>query len=142
VTGPAGSSAVGKCINGAVWGRAEIDGASASTSDFTTAGVNAGTQFVCDSATYGSNVLVKKLGTGFYGVVFGDTNVSGTIGIGTASVPLSQVTPNNLNADVFASSQGPYQCATSPPPFVTCYDVILRDSSNTYVDGSFTITLG
>ena len=139
-TGPAGSTAAGKCVDGAIWGRAEIDGGSASTSGFTTAGVGSFTKFVCDSATFGSNVLVEKLSTGFYDVVFGDTNVSGTIGIGTGNGPLAQVTAKG--AGDFISAQGPFQCAFSPPPFVTCWQVALRDSSNSPVDGAFTITVG
>jgi hypothetical protein len=127
-------------VDGAIWGRAEIDGGSASTSGFTTAGVTSFTKFVCDSATHGSNVLVQKLSTGFYDVVFGDTNVSGTIGIGSGNGPLAQVTAED--AGDFISAQGPFQCAFSPPPFVTCWQVSLHDSSNSSVDGSFTITVG
>jgi hypothetical protein len=129
-----------QCQTGAVMGRAEINGATASATDWTTAGVNAFTRFVCDSAFYGSNVLVKRITTGRFQVVFGDTNRSGTIGLGTGNGPLPQATSEVDGYTVAAS--GPFQCAITVPPYVICFDVYMRDSSNNPVNGSFTITIG
>lgn len=122
-------------------GRAEIDGASASTFDWTTAGVDADTRFVCDPATNGYNVLVKKVALGQYQVVFGDTVIGITQGFGSVSGPLAQLTSKVAGEAVTGS--GPFQCAPgSPTTFVTCFAVATRDASNMPVDGSFTITIG
>lgn len=129
-----------RCQNGAVWGRAEINGANASTSDWTSAGVNATTQFVCDPTTYGSNVLVKRVSTGRFDVVFGDTVNGNMVGLGTGAGPLAQATSETDGNTVAAN--GPWQCSFSPPPYVSCWEVYLRDSAGNLTNaGTFTITL-
>jgi hypothetical protein len=130
------------CQNGAIMGRAEIGGASASTSNWTTTGVTSNTKFVCDPAIHGANVLVERTATGTFEVVFGDTVIGNTLGLGTGDGPLAQVTSKVAGETVAAS--GPFQCAPgSPPPvFVTCFIVTMRDSANAAVNGNFTITIG
>jgi hypothetical protein len=130
------------CQDGAVWGRAEVDGASASTTTWNTSGVNSFTQFVCDSAYYGANVLVEQVSTGYFEVVFGDTLENDTKGLGSGDGPLAQVS-SWTTGDV-ASVTGPWQCAAgSPPPFyVICYIVNMENLSGSSVNGSFAITLG
>lgn len=132
-----------QCQNGAVMGRAEVNGATASTVNWTTAGVNANTEFICNSATYGSQVLVKQVSTGRFDVVFGDTVNGNTMGLGTGNGPLAQATSETPGNSVAAN--GPWQCAPGNPPpvYVTCFDVYMRDSANNPTNtGSFTITIG
>jgi hypothetical protein len=129
------------CHNGGVWGHAKIDGTAASTSDYTTAGVDATSQFVCNPSFYGSNVLVKHISMGRWGVVFGDTNNSGIIGIGSVSGPLAQVTSQD-QGKIVSTNGTTYQCAPTPPPYITCWDVYMTDAAGSPADGSFTITIG
>jgi hypothetical protein len=129
------------CHNGGIWGHAAIDGTAASTTDFTTAGVDSASQFVCDPSIHGSNVLVQRISQGRFGVVFGDTNNGGFIGIGGVGGPLAQVTSQDPGKIV--STHGTvYQCAINPPPYVLCWDVRMTDAAANPADGSFTITIG
>lgn len=132
-----------QCQNGAVMGRAEVNGAGASTVNWTTAGVNPNTAWVCNSSYYGSNVLVKQVSTGRFDVVFGDTVNGNAMGLGTGNGPLAQATSETVGNTVAAN--GPWQCAPGMPPpvYVTCFEVYMRDSTGTLTNtGSFTVTIG
>ena len=37
--------------------------------------------------------------------------------------------------------QGPNQCARSPPPFVSCFVVEVRNAADAPIDGDFTIAV-
>lgn len=127
------------CQNGSVFGRAEIDGEDA-TSTFSTTGVRGSTDFICNAPS--ENVLVKRQFAGNYQVVFGDVEHSGRIGDlfpGPGPEPNPMVT--SRENDKIVSAIGPLQCATSPPPTVSCYIVEVRDSTGPLVDGEFTIAI-
>ncbi len=127
-----------KCQNGTVYGRAEIRAdiiASSATSTLSTTGVNHLSDFICT----GENVQVKRQGVGSYEVVFGDVNHSGFIGLGNSGGPLPVVSSSEVGINVSAS--GPSQCATTPPPYIICYQVKVTDSSDTYVDRNFNIAI-
>jgi hypothetical protein len=123
-----------KCEDTTVYGRAEITGSSA-TSTLSTTGVNGDTDFVCN----GENVQVKRTGVGSYEVVFGDVEHFGQIGLGTGNGPLPVVSSRESGKVVSAS--GPFQCAFTPPPYVICFPVEIRDSSGAAVDGNFNIAI-
>ncbi len=123
-----------KCQNTTVYGRAEITGASAGAS-YSNAGVNTSTDFVCN----GQNVEVLRLSAGTYRVVFGDVAIGNQIGIGTGAGPLPVVSPRTANLSVRAS--GPFQCASAPPPFILCFNVVVTDLAGTPVDGNFNIAV-
>jgi hypothetical protein len=123
---------VQRCGLGTVYGRAEIDGATA-TSTLSTTGVV--TPFQCTE----EEVLVQRLNPGYYYVVFDDGGSDlDNIGIrfdllGRIPMVSSQV------AGVVSSVTGPFQCASSPPPYFTCYIVETRDGTGTNVDARFSI---
>jgi hypothetical protein len=128
-----------KCQNGTVFGRAEIDGEDAA-STFSTAGVKGATDFICNAPN--ENVLVERQVVGNYRVVFGDVEHEGRVGdlfSGVGPKPKPMVT--SREAGKIVSATGPFQCAGSPPPFVTCYIVEVREFSGQLVDGDFTIAI-
>jgi hypothetical protein len=128
-----------KCQNGTVLGRAEINWADA-TSTLSTTGVRSATDFICNAPS--ENVQVERKFAGNYRVVFGDVEHDGHIGelfSGPGPKPKPMVTSRENDKTV--SATGPFQCATSTPPDVTCYIVEVRDFSGPLVDGDFTIAI-
>lgn len=128
-----------RCQNGSVFGRAEIDGGDA-TSTFSTTGVKGNTDFICNAPS--ENVLVRRDFTGHYKVVFGDVEHSGKIGdLFSGPGPEPKPMVSSRENDKIVSATGPFQCAASPPPTVTCYIVEVRDFAGPLVDGNFTIAV-
>jgi hypothetical protein len=128
-----------KCQNGSVFGRAEIDGEDA-TSTFSTTGVRASTDFICNAPS--ENVLVERQVVGNYRVVFGDVEHDGKIGqLFSGPGPKPKPMVSSREAGKIVSATGPFQCAASPPPTATCYIVEVRDFSGQLDDGDFTIAI-
>jgi hypothetical protein len=122
---------VGRCGLGTVYGRAEIEGATA-TSTLSTTGVV--TPFLCTE----EDVLVRRLGDGYYYVVFDDGG-SDLDNIGIRFDVLGRIPMISSQVPgVVPSVTGPFQCG-SPPPEVTCYIVETRDGTGTNVDARFSI---
>ena len=122
---------VQNCGSGGVYARAEIDGATA-TSTLSATGV--ASSFLCT----GEETFVRRLSAGYYYVVFDDGG-SDLDNIGIRFDILGR-TPmvSSQTAGLIASVSGPFQCG-SPPPDVTCYIVETRDSTGTNVDTRFSI---
>jgi hypothetical protein len=128
-----------RCQNGSVFGRAEIEGEDA-TSTFSTTGVKSNSDFICNAPS--ENVLVRRDFTGHYKVVFGDVEHSGKIGdLFSGPGPEPKPMVSSRENDKIVSATGPFQCAASPPPTVTCYIVEVRDFAGPLVDGNFTIAV-
>jgi len=70
---------------------------------------------------------------------FGDTAVSGSIGFPSFASATSLVSSRSAGAIV--SGTGPNQCASTPPPFITCFTVEVRNAAGTAIDGNFTIAV-
>ncbi|BBH16385.1 hypothetical protein Back2_06720 [Nocardioides baekrokdamisoli] len=125
------------CQSGGVLAEAAVSGFSASTTDFDTAGVFGG--WVCNSATYGSTVLVKKTGPGAYEVVFGNKPNANKMGL-TLGFPIVSSTLSSITVSI----GGAFNCQDASPttPEIDC--IIVHTSSTTTgnaADGSFNIAL-
>lgn len=118
---------------GQIFGRANITGASLSTTAYTATGVDQG--YVCT----GQAVQAIKLSTGSYQVRFGDTAVGTTIGFPGFATATSLVSSRTAGAIV--SGGGPNQCANTPPPFINCFSVDVRNAAGAAIDGNFTIAI-
>ena len=123
---------VQNCGPGGVYARAEINGAAATSTLGATGVVSS---FLCT----GEQTFVRRLGAGYYYVVFDDGGSDlDNIGIRFDILGRTPIV-SSQTAGVIASVNGPWQCADSPPPYVTCYIVEMRDTTNANVDSQFSI---
>ena len=118
---------------GQISGSADVTGASLSPVDYATTGV--ARAYVCT----GQPVQARRMGPGLYRVRFGNTEIGQTIGFPASGSATALVSSRTAGAIV--SVRGPSQCALSPPPFVSCFVVEVRNAADLPIDGDFTIAV-